>query len=366
LLQIGGRPIAAGVAAFSIGFIVHFWLANGPAPANGLGAPARIGSAFDSIEAKPLTVAVASLGSANQDDFSARWATSGTQDAAQVAFSERFAMAEAGSSGSTFSDRFTLDQGDAPTGSVLAASFEDRFGNELAPAANTKTRTAAAAVPMPRQRLASAESRPVARGSLAQAAPKRAPEAKYRLASASDSLPLSYAPTDIAKGSPVSDAALKDLAPNATKSIELDPRRTAVYDITSQTVYLPNGRRLEAHSGLGKHMDNPRSVHLRMNGPTPPNIYDLKMREAPFHGVRAIRLVPTDRSKMYGRDGILAHSYMLGPSGASNGCVSLKDYDAFLAAYERGEFDRLVVVERFANPPGPRTASDWLKDLFKS
>jgi len=177
---------------------------------------------------------------------------------------------------------------------------------------------------------------------------------------------MSYAPSDIAKGSPVSDAALKDLAPNATKSLELDPRRTAVYDITSQTVYLPNGRRLEAHSGLGAHMDNPRSVHLRMNGPTPPNVYDLKMREAPFHGVRAIRLVPTDRSKMYGRDGILAHSYMLGPSGASNGCVSFKDYNAFLEAYERGEFDRLVVVERFANPPGPRTASDWLKDLFKS
>ena len=361
MLRIGGRPIAAGVAAFSIGFIFHLWLANAPAPANGLGAQTRIGSAFDSIEAKPLTVAAASVGSGIEDDFTARWATLGTQDAAQFAFNERFALAEPGSAGSSFGDRFSFET-DAPTGSVLASTFEDRFGGRFTPS-GTSTRTASAAVPMPRQRVATSEPRTVARGSLAQAAPKRTQEPRFRLASASDSLPLSYAPSDIAKGSPVSDAALKDLAP---KAVELDPRRTAVYDITSQTVYLPNGRRLEAHSGLGSHMDNPRSVHLRMNGPTPPNIYDLKMREAPFHGVRAIRLVPTDRSKMYGRDGILAHSYLLGPSGASNGCVSFKDYDAFLNAYERGEFDRLVVVERFANPPGPRTAADWLKDLFKS
>jgi hypothetical protein len=71
---------------------------------------------------------------------------------------------------------------------------------------------------------------------------------------------------------------------------------------------------------------------------------------------------------MYGRDGILAHSYLLGPKGESNGCVSLKDYAAFLDAFDRGEINRLVVVERLANPPSPKTASDWfantLKDIF--
>jgi len=41
---------------------------------------------------------------------------------------------------------------------------------------------------------------------------------------------------------------------------------------------------------------------------------------------RAIRLTPSDSSKMYGRDGILAHSYLLGPNGQSNGCVSFSDY----------------------------------------
>ena len=35
-------------------------------------------------------------------------------------------------------------------------------------------------------------------------------------------------------------------------SLSLDPdSRTAIYDITARTVYMPDGRRLEAHSGLG-------------------------------------------------------------------------------------------------------------------
>src|SRR5262249_42803480 len=42
--------------------------------------------------------------------------------------------------------------------------------------------------------------------------------------------------------------------------------RTAIYDITARTVYLPSGRRLEAHSGFGDLMDNPRHVHVRMQG----------------------------------------------------------------------------------------------------
>jgi hypothetical protein len=150
---------------------------------------------------------------------------------------------------------------------------------------------------------------------------------------------------------------------------DVDTSRTAIYDITSRTVYLPNGRRLEAHSGLGEHMDDPRYVHVKRTGPTPPNVYELKLREQLFHGDRAIRLIPTDGSRMYGRAGILAHSYLLGPSGESNGCVSFKDYAAFLDAFDRGEINRLVVVERLANPPSPKTASDWLantlKDIFR-
>ena len=128
--------------------------------------------------------------------------------------------------------------------------------------------------------------------------------------------------------------------------------RTAIYDITARTVYLPSGRRLEAHSGFGDLMDNPRHVHVRMQGATPPNVYNLTLRERLFHGVRAIRLNPVDGSRMYGRAGILAHPYMLGANGQSNGCVSFSDYPEFLNAFLRGEVTRLVVVERLESPPG--------------
>lgn len=121
--------------------------------------------------------------------------------------------------------------------------------------------------------------------------------------------------------------------------------KTAIYDIAARTVYLPNGERLEAHSGLGDKMDDVRFSHVRMKGVTPPHVYDLTERETLFHGVRAIRLHPVGGSgKIFGRAGLLAHTYLLGPRGDSNGCVSIKDYDRFLQAFLRGEIKRLVVV----------------------
>src|SRR5262249_36738288 len=126
-----------------------------------------------------------------------------------------------------------------------------------------------------------------------------------------------------------------------------DERRTAVYVIAEHTVYMPNGDRLEAHSGLGHRTDDPQYIKVKMRGPTPPNVYDLTLRKSMFHGVRAIRLNPVDENRMFGRDGMLAHSYMLrGARGQSNGCVVFRDYPAFLQAFLRGEVDRLVVVER--------------------
>jgi hypothetical protein len=35
---------------------------------------------------------------------------------------------------------------------------------------------------------------------------------------------------------------------------------------------------------------------------------------------------------------------MLGPNGDSNGCVSFRDYEAFLHAYLNGEIKHLVLV----------------------
>ena len=118
---------------------------------------------------------------------------------------------------------------------------------------------------------------------------------------------------------------------------------TAVYDISAHTVYLPNGQRLEAHSGLGSMLDDPRSVTQKMRGATPPTVYALTPREQLFHGVQALRLTPLG-GNVYGRAGLLAHTFMLGPNGDSNGCVSFRNYRAFLQAYQNGEIRRLAVV----------------------
>jgi len=144
---------------------------------------------------------------------------------------------------------------------------------------------------------------------------------------------------------------------NDSISLPDSDSRTAIYDIAAHAVYLPNGDRLEAHSGHGRNLDDPRYVSVKGRGPTPPNVYDLALRKQLFHGVRAIRLIPVDEGKMFGRDGILAHSYMLGPNGQSNGCVSFSNYPAFLNAFLRGEVDRLVVVERLATAPSRRATN---------
>jgi len=130
-------------------------------------------------------------------------------------------------------------------------------------------------------------------------------------------------------------------------------KQTAVYDISARAVYLPNGLSLEAHSGLGQLRDDPEHVDQRMVGATPPATYELKPREKLFHGVRALRMLPVDGTSTLGRAGLLTHSYMLGPDGDSNGCVSIRDYERFLKAFDDGEIARLVVVPSL---PGAQTA----------
>ncbi len=163
----------------------------------------------------------------------------------------------------------------------------------------------------------------------------------YEVASASASVPV---PPSEMRPRPA------DIASAVAAFGEADSK-IAIYDIAAHTVYMPNGERLEAHSGLGERLDNPRYVNVKMKGPTPPNVYKMTMRESIFHGVRAIRLTPVDESKMFGRDGMLAHTYMLRNRGHSNGCVVFSNYPAFLAAFQRGEVDRLVVVDHLDHPP---------------
>jgi hypothetical protein len=124
-------------------------------------------------------------------------------------------------------------------------------------------------------------------------------------------------------------------------------RDTAVYDISAHMVYLPDGTKLEAHSGLGSKLDDPGSARIKMHGVTPPHVYELKPREALFHGVPALRLNPIGgEDAIYGRVGLLAHTYMLGPNGDSNGCVSFRDYNAFLDAYRNKGIRKLAVLAK--------------------
>jgi hypothetical protein len=283
----------------------------------------------------------------------------------------------------------------APAASFMErfSTFEDRFG-PATPAGNFVMTTGSIAPAAP------AVDSPPAASPAELVAPARAPRlasliplprpaprprtaAPYRVASLTDvpapaGAPAEATPNDsgiagffkrLTRDPPsepvATDAAPADAAPKEVNPLEVDPAHTAIYDISARTLYLPTGERLEAHSGLGGYMDDVHSVSLKSRGATPPNVYDLKLRETLFHGVRAIRMVPADGSKMYGRDGMLVHPFMLGPEGQSNGCVSLKDYPTFLKAYERGDITRLVVVEQLDDPPGGRTPSEWFSSTFK-
>ncbi len=133
----------------------------------------------------------------------------------------------------------------------------------------------------------------------------------------------------------------------------------AIYDISAARVYMPDGSVLEAHSGIGEMADNPRYVNQKMRGPTPPDTYNLTMRESLFHGVQALRMTPVSGKVGYNRSGILAHSYLLrGGRAESHGCVAFKNYDKFLNAFKQGHIKQLVVVpgSRGGGRKAPSTA----------
>jgi hypothetical protein len=152
-------------------------------------------------------------------------------------------------------------------------------------------------------------------------------------------------PRPVGLGPPMRPPAGPPTAPTLARAAAYD-RSTAVYDISAHSVYLPDGTQLEAHSGLGDRLDDPRYVSEADRGATPPHLYELTLREELFHGVQALRLSPIGEGDMFGRTGLLAHTYMLGPKGDSNGCVSFKDYDRFLRAFQNGQVKRLAVVAR--------------------
>jgi hypothetical protein len=128
--------------------------------------------------------------------------------------------------------------------------------------------------------------------------------------------------------------------------------KVAIYDVSNATVYMPDGTKLRAHSGIGKMRDNPRYEHVKMNGPTPTGIYRLKMRERRFHGVEAIRMTSIDGRDPKNRTGLLTHTNLLRNQKGSHGCVAFQNYEPFLNAFKRGHITMLVVVPEL---PSSRT-----------
>lgn len=245
-------------------------------------------------------------------------------------------------------ERFTLPA--APRAPVKQAQGSAK--QDAAPPASPPVRVAALGAPLPTPRPSVIPQSPVAEKPAARTADKP-PVAKTESAKTvfeklfgkpeAPEGALAYAPTDGGLASDVlSPAAALKLGPPYDKY-------TAVYDITARKVYLPDGTVLEAHSGRGAAFDNPKLAHQRMMGPTPPHLYTLKEREAIFYGVRAIRLTPVGGEKaIFGRNGLLAHTYLYGPRGESFGCVSFptKDYHVFLRAFDRGEVKKLAVLAK--------------------
>jgi hypothetical protein len=128
--------------------------------------------------------------------------------------------------------------------------------------------------------------------------------------------------------------------------------KVAIYDVSNATVYLPDGTKLRAHSGIGHMRDNPRYEHVTMRGPTPAGIYRLKMREKRFYGVEAIRMTSIDGRDPKNRTGLLTHTNLLRGQKGSHGCVAFQNYEPFLRAFKRGQITMLVVVPKL---PSSRT-----------
>jgi hypothetical protein len=324
LFRTGVRSISVGIAALSIWFAFKSMgtQENGPIDV-GLQAVFPGVSVFGTIHPKLLDLRMP-LGSQIPNNAGVRMASLETAVTSESTFDEDEAQSEPPPCAS-FADRFFFRQ--------EFASFEERFVGLVS---RDRVQSKSAAL----------EQEPDGTRSSHEVAPS-----------------MSSPPPDVPERRP----QITEDPKNSNVLADVDSR-TAIYDITAHVVYLPDGRALEAHSGLGPRVDDPRYVSLKGRGPTPPNLYHLTLREHLFHGVRALRLVPIGDGNMHGRDGILAHSYMLGHSGQSNGCVAFSNYPAFLKAYLNGDVDRLVVVQHLP-ALSPRTASGWrshaLKDLLK-
>jgi Protein of unknown function (DUF2778) len=321
----GRRSISAGIVALVIGFA-----------SKSAGTFADLVDTGLTVEPGRPSVRIASLETTLDSDAAAEEEATKAAATHGRSFNERFASSFDERSASAFEGRFTASF-DEPRGKAAETLV---FGGSVSP--------------MP---VIGAFLEPLKSFATPQHANESIPPAVGRTAPE---------PTVARTPLPVKKPDFTAEAGSDSISLSDPGSRTAIYDIAAHVVYLPSGETLEAHSGLGSDLDNPDNVSIRGRGPTPPNVYGLALREQLFHGIRAIRLIPVGEGNMFGRDGLLAHPYMLGPNGQSNGCVSFSNYPAFLSAFLRGEVDRLVVVQRLAMAPPPRAGPEWLPEPLRN
>jgi hypothetical protein len=112
-----------------------------------------------------------------------------------------------------------------------AAGFDERFGVVIAPGSQPSAET----------------KEPPDRVVL----PPPDPGERTRARAAAGQSTSGAAPTSSRAGTPKKRLASLE-TPNDSNSTSDTDAHTAIYDVTARTVYMPNGRRLEAHSGFGR------------------------------------------------------------------------------------------------------------------
>jgi hypothetical protein len=260
-----------------------------------------------------------------------------------IAFAQRFpAISDLQSNAPTINAQ--IEQARAHLATAMLAQIQKPDLDD----AQNDAQVAAPKIPLPRSR--PPESKLMASYGSSDVEPRQpAPTAQSDVRSALQKVFAMLQPSGFALASATPDGGISGDGQDRPSGLAAYDKQTAVYDINARTVYMPDGTKLEAHSGLGDLLDDPRHVAVRDRGATPPNLYELSLREKRFHGVQAIRMKPVGGGDLFGRSGLLAHNYLMGPNGDSNGCVSFKDYDAFLKAFLSGDVKRLVVVKSISN-----------------
>jgi hypothetical protein len=155
------------------------------------------------------------------------------------------------------------------------ASLLEQPAPAAQPAPAEEPATKAALVPLPKSRPVVADNDAPANAptsTVAAATPVAASEDRTLFQKLSDLIPGRIRLASLAPDG----GLLAGRGPNLT-ALGYD-NFTAVYDISAHAVYLPNGSKLEAHSGYGRLMDDPDHVSEHMVGATPPNVYELKPR----------------------------------------------------------------------------------------